>query len=164
MDGGPVRPGVFPVAIGGYKGHSALKLFLSYRRDGAAGWTGRLFDSLSAVFDANNIFMDVDSIPAGTPFEQLIQDSVVRADVILVVIGKNWVGATEKADRRIDRTSDYVRLEISTALKNRKRLIPVLVDSASPLQVEELPEDIAALAGRNAIELTHSRWTTTRNA
>jgi hypothetical protein len=159
-----IRAGSIPAAessavpIGEARERSALKLFLSYRRDDAAGWTGRLFDSLSATFDAGNIFMDVDSIPAGRMFEESIQRSVVNADVVLVIIGKNWAGAGEKGSRRIDQTGDFVRLEISTALENNKRMIPVLVDGVRPLLPEELPDDIKPLAASNAIELTHARW------
>ena len=86
---------------------SALKLFLSYRRDDAAGWTGRLFDSLAATFEAGNIFMDVDSVPAGKAFAESIKRSILESDVVLAVTGKNWAGTGEKGNRRIDSTSSF---------------------------------------------------------
>lgn len=137
---------------------SALKLFFSYRRDDAAGWAGRLFDSLSESFDSGNIFIDVDSIPAGEVFGEAIRRSILDADVILAIIGKKWAGIDEKGQRRIDNPNDFVRLELATALEHNKRLIPVLVDGASPPRREQLPENIAALADHNVIELTHVRW------
>ncbi len=39
-------------------------IFLSYRRDASAGYTGRLYDRLAGKYGKRNVFMDVDAIPA----------------------------------------------------------------------------------------------------
>ena len=41
------------------------RVFVSYRRDDAAAYAGRLYDALSARFGADNVFMDVDAIGLG---------------------------------------------------------------------------------------------------
>jgi DNA polymerase len=51
-----------------------------------------------------------------------------------------------------------VRIEIASALKQDKLVIPVLVGRARMPAPSELPEDLTSLARRNAIELSHQRF------
>ena len=44
----------------------APRLFISYRRDDSAGYSGRVHDRLQREFGRNLLFMDADSIPLGT--------------------------------------------------------------------------------------------------
>ena len=37
-------------------------IFISYRRDDASGYAGRLYDRLVAQFGAHRVFMDVEGI------------------------------------------------------------------------------------------------------
>ena len=60
--------------------------------------------------------MDIDSIPAGVDFEQHIREEIKICDVVLVLIGDDWLSATDDGgNRRIDDPDDFVRLEIETA-------------------------------------------------
>ena len=102
--------------------------------------------------------MDIGSIGGGKDFAEAIRTSILECDVVLAVIGRIWAGIDSTGKRRIDSEGDFVRREISTALKNNKPLIPVLVDGALPPRPEETPDEIAPLAGRNAMELTQTRW------
>ena len=64
--------------------------------------------------------------------------------------------ATATAD--LDQWNDFVRIEIASALKQNKLVIPVLVGRAAMPSPAELPEDLQPLARRNAIELSHQRF------
>jgi hypothetical protein len=44
------------------------KIFISYRRDDASAWAGRLYDRLSQHFSHNEIFMDVDTMESAVDF------------------------------------------------------------------------------------------------
>ena len=46
----------------------AGKIFINYRRDDSGGTAGRLHDRLAETFGRENVFMDVDHIPAGVDF------------------------------------------------------------------------------------------------
>src|SRR5262249_23026310 len=59
---------------------------------------------------------------------------------------------------RLDDPNDFVRIEIASALKQGKRVIPVLVHDARMPRPDELPEAIRPLASRNAVRLTHERF------
>ena len=52
------------------------KIFISYRRDDAAGYARAVNDALVRRFGADGVFIDVDDIHAGQPFSEVIQRSV----------------------------------------------------------------------------------------
>ena len=137
-----------------------MKIFISYRRDDSAGYAGRLFDHLAARFGGKNIFMDIDTIEPGEDFRKVVNNAVGNCDVVLVMIGKQWLTvASERGERRLDNPRDWVRMEVSTALTNTQtRVIPVLVRGASMPGDNELPTDLKELSWRNAIELSDSRF------
>jgi hypothetical protein len=62
--------------------------------------------------------------------------------------------ADDASRRRLFREDDYVRHEIATALKRNITVIPVLVRDAKMPAVESLPQDLAALSYRNAIQIS----------
>ena len=75
------------------------------------------------------------------------------------MIGKSWIDAKDGSGRRrLDDPMDFVRLETASALKRDIPVIPVLVHGASMPRAEQLPEDLAELAYRNGVEVTHVRW------
>jgi hypothetical protein len=126
-------------------------VFLSYRRADAPDATGRIYDQLKVCFDPEKLFTDVDSIPYGADFEKAIDDAVGACDVLLAIIGADWLAATDRdGGRRLDDPTDYVRLEICSALKRNIPVIPVLVKGATMPAAHQLPEPLAVLAKRNA--------------
>jgi hypothetical protein len=136
-----------------------MRLFISYRRDEAAGFAGRLADALEATLGTGSVFRDVDDIAPGEDFVAAIERSLAEADALLVVIGRHWLDAADAAGRRrLDHPQDFVRLEVAHALQRGMRVVPVLVDHAAMPHESDLPADIAALARRQAVELTDARW------
>jgi hypothetical protein len=134
-------------------------IFISYRRDESAGYAGRIADRLVEHFGEDRIFRDIDSIEPGLDFVEAIQNAVDSSEVLIAVIGKNWLAATNAAgQKRLETTDDYVRIEIATALQRNTRVIPLLVQGAVMPSAEELPEDLAPLTRRNAFELHDSSW------
>jgi hypothetical protein len=134
-------------------------IFISYRRDDAEGQAGRLFGDLVQEFGDNSVFIDVTGIAAGRDFRRIIDQHVSSCDVLLAVIGRQWLEAkNERGERRIDVPTDFVRLEIAAALKRDIPVIPILVQKAIMPSVDELPPELKDLAYRNGLELTHARW------
>ena len=137
-----------------------MKIFISYRRDDSAGYAGRLFDHLTAHFGTQNVFMDIDTIQPGDDFRKIIQNAVGTCDVVLVMIGKQWLSIQDaQGRRRLEDPNDLVRAEIAAAIANPNvRVIPVLVRGASMPAAHELPEDLKELSWRNATELSDNRF------
>jgi hypothetical protein len=135
------------------------KIFISYRRDDAGEAAGRLSDNLVERFGRDNIFMDVDGIALGRDFRTVIEETLSQCGVMLAVMGKDWLQNKDaKGNRRLDQPTDFVRLEITTALKRDIPVIPVCVQGASVPSCDDLPDDLKNFAFRNAFELTHARW------
>ena len=134
----------------------ASKIFISYRRDNSAGTAGRLHDRLAEQFGHKNLFIDVDNVPAGTDFVEYLGEQVAICDIFLCAIGPHWLdNKDDKGHRRLDQPDDFVRIEM------RKRsseipVIPVLIDSARVPKASELPDDLATITRRQAVELRNS--------
>jgi ABC-type amino acid transport substrate-binding protein len=135
------------------------RIFISYRREEAAYPAGWLYDRLADHFGSGQVFKDVDSIELGDDFVEMISRAVARCDVLLAVIGQEWLTVTDQhGRRRLDSPDDFVRLEIEAALSRRVRVIPILVDGATMPRAEELPGSLAGLVRRQALELSPARF------
>ena len=135
------------------------RVFLNYRREDSAGIAGRLFDRLCVEFGRENVFRDLDTLAPGADFAKVIAAQVASCDALIAVIGKDWLTARDAdGHRRLDHPDDFVKAEIREALARDKLVIPALVEGASLPKAADLPPDIAALAARNAIEISDSRF------
>jgi hypothetical protein len=132
---------------------------MSYRRedtDFPAAW---LFDRLVGHFGEGQVFKDVDVIQPGDDFAEVIRSAVASCDVLLVLIGDRWLTITDdNGQRRLDDPGDFVRLEIQAALNRNIRVIPILVGKARMPLPAELPECLAKLTGRQALDLSPAHF------
>ncbi len=136
-----------------------MRLFISYRREDSAGYTGRLYDHLTAHFGNDKIFMDIDTIKLGQDFVDIIETEINKCNALVAVIGKEWLTlCDETGARRLDNPLDFVRLEIAQALERQILVVPVLVDNAKMPTPDDLPENLKKLARRNALALSHERF------
>jgi hypothetical protein len=127
-------------------------IFVSYRRMDSSDVAGRIYDRLVGHFGQDAVFKDVDSIPLGVDFREHLSNSVGQCDVLLAVIGRQWL--TGEAGRRDpDDTRDYVRIEVEAALQRGIPVIPVLVQGAAIPADGELPQSLQTLAYRNGISV-----------
>jgi hypothetical protein len=103
--------------------------------------------------------MDVNAIQPGRDFRKAIDESILKCSVLLAVVGRDWLESKNASgQRRLDDESDFVRLEIASALQRDIPVVPVLVRGARMPSADQLPADLRELAYRNAVELTHARW------
>lgn len=134
-------------------------VFISYRRSETAGEARALFKDLAAALGSGSVFMDVDTIALGRDFRETVRDRLASSEIMLALVGKDWVRIKDAAGRRrLDDPDDFVRLEIETALNRGIPVIPVLVQGATMPKIDELPQEIRNFTFRNAFELSHSRW------
>jgi TIR domain len=134
-------------------------IFLSYRRNDAAPYARLLQFQLRERFPDVHVFMDLDSIDAGTDFAEVIGEAIDSCTVLVALIGRQWETITdEHGRRRLDDPDDYVRFEVQAALERGVRVIPILVDGAAPLRQERLPAELRKLARLNALELSYGRY------
>jgi hypothetical protein len=134
-------------------------VFICYRREDTAGFAGRIYDRLTKVLGRESVFIDVDNIPAGRDFVEVLTERVGRCDALIALIGKDWLASADKNNRRrLDDANDFVRIEIEAALERNIPVIPVLVDGAVMPQAPDLPDPLQKLARRQGIEISHNRF------
>jgi len=137
---------------------AASRIFISYRREETAYPAGWLFDRLVEHFGHGQVFKDVDSIQPGDDFVEVITTAVGKCDVLLALIGSQWLTITGGSGRCLDDPDDFVRLEIEAALTRNVRVIPILVGGAQMPHAAQLPPSLAKLVRRHALELSPSRF------
>src|SRR5437763_1874471 len=138
------------------------KIFISYRREDSLDITSHIYTCLEPRFGRDNVFLDIDTIPFGVDFRQHLDQAVGRCDVLLAVIGEQWLDARHRegpkqGQRRLDDPADFVRIEVLSALARDIPVVPVLVGKAAMPGEQELPEGLRDLAYRNAAEVRSGR-------
>jgi hypothetical protein len=135
------------------------RIFISYRRDDSAGHAGRLHDRLVGEFGRDLLFMDIDAIPLGENFVTVLREKVAACDVLLAVIGRNWLDSRDRnGSRRLVDENDFLRVEIATALQRNIPVIPVLLDGATLPEAGQLPADLAELSLRQALGIRNDAF------
>ena len=76
------------------------RIFISYRRDDAAGEAGRIHDRLRQDFGPSLLFMDCDAIPLGEDFLEVLQSSIRNSAALIAVIGPNWLEMKDPSGKR----------------------------------------------------------------
>lgn len=109
-----------------------VKVFISYRRDDSEFVADSIYNELKAHFGEGNVFLDVGEIPFGVDFRTYLRDQIDAHDAALVLIGPKWADIMKA---RASRQDDFVRIEIESALKLNKLVIPVLV-----MRQEQMPD------------------------
>jgi|SRR6478609_4918266 hypothetical protein len=102
------------------------KIFISYRRQDSAASAIGIGQYLENEFGRKNVYIDID-MHAGTKFPAVIEKRLAECKVLLVLIGPEWIKAQDELGLpRLQKSNDWVRLEIAYALKQNLTVIPVL--------------------------------------
>lgn len=134
------------------------RIFISYRRDDSTATVGRIHDRLVKAFGKDNVFMDVDIIPPGSDFAEVLEEELEKCDVLLIIIGQKWVTiADANGHKRLENPEDFVRIEVERGLARHDLLvIPVLVDEALVPNPADLPESLGKIASLQVIQIRHN--------
>jgi hypothetical protein len=135
------------------------KVFISYRRDDSGGYSRAIYQHLVQQFGTNAVFMDLETLKPGRDFADEIKHTLAESRLMLVLIGKDWMGPKADGTYRINDPKDFVRLEVALGLQQDILVIPILLANASMPNEAELPDDIKALLLHNAVQVTHPRFT-----
>ena len=131
-------------------------VFISYRRADSGGWSGRLFDHLGMRFGKDLVFHDLDDIPLGDDFVDVIRREIQSSEAMLVLIGPDWL--KNPHGRRLAESDDPVRTEIMLGLQHDATIIPVLLGGAEMPAADDLPEPIRPLTRRNGLVISDATW------
>ena len=132
------------------------QVFISYRRDDTAGHARAVYDEPARHFGPERLFIDVDAIGACQAFDEVIAHAVGGSKVLLLMIGKRWLGEREGQPARITEAGDFAPMEVAAALAQRMRVIPMLLDGAAMPATAELPEALQPLVRRSALAIDNT--------
>lgn len=134
------------------------RIFISYRRRDSGYLADTLYNRLQEHFGPDSVFFDVDTIPLGVDFVEFIGNAVGKCEILLAIIGDLWLGSVDdRGNRRLDDPSDFVRIEIESALKRDILVIPILAGEAEMPKANDLPPSLQRVVRRNAAELRSGR-------
>jgi hypothetical protein len=136
---------------------AGLTVFISYRRDDAGAHARLLYDRLAQRFGADNVFLDLEALQAGTNWREEIHSRASGSGVLLALIGPRWLSLVAASAQRgvLEPTVDVARQEIELALTSHGEVtvVPVLLDGTTMPPAHELPRSLQALADRQAMPL-----------
>ena len=134
-------------------------VFISYRHEDAPAHAGRIYGRLVARYGERCVFRDLDAIGFADDFRRRIDSAMSSCDVLVAVIGRDWLTVKDDSGRpRLHDPGDWLRVEIGTALRKNKVVIPVLVENARMPSENDLPEPIKPLAYRHALNTSEQDW------
>lgn len=127
-------------------------VFVNYRTADNGWAAARVHEALEHTFGRG--FLDVRSMPPGSRYPDELRAGIESADVLLVLIGSDWLAAGDDGVRLVDRERDWVREEIEQALARDILIVPVLLDDANLPEPLALPKSIREVIRRQATRLT----------
>jgi len=130
--------------------------FFSHRQVDTGMTAQALFHSLRERFGTGQLFMDLNSIEAGSEYRERILGQLHKATVVVALMGPTWLTAhDEDGRRRLDDPNDLLRHELVHALTSGKPLLPVILgrDTKIP-RASALPEDLQALPFQQVMRIS----------
>jgi hypothetical protein len=125
------------------------KIFVSYRRSDTQRVAEQLYEQLARHFGAANVFMDRADIDHGERWRDEVTRQIAAADMFIVLIGPAWLKSLQARAA----ADDVLRTELTSALAQKKQVIPVLVGGATMPAASELPSEIRGLAEYQALPI-----------
>ena len=133
--------------------------FISYRRQDSSAAARWLLSTVQRCFGPSSAFMDTEAIRMGDDWSERIDNALIKATVVIAVIGPQWLRiADDYGRRRIDKGGDWVRREIAHAIANRVNLIPILLSNTPKPDREALPEELSRLPKYQSFQLSDETW------
>lgn len=102
-----------------------------------------------------NVFMDFDSIPYFTRFEDFIKFKIAESDIIVLMIGPRWLEHIRQREAKGE--PDFVRIEIVEALRLKKPIAPIAIQGAQVPDAKDVPPDLRPLFALNIAEIKQGR-------
>lgn len=116
-------------------------VFISYRHDGGQYLALLLYYMLKV--NGIKVFLDNRSLRAGK-FDDQLMDAIAQSKKLIAIISPGSI-------KRLQEEEDWVRKEISYAIKKGIVIIPVVMEKNDMPKKEELPQDIQGLSKEHGI-------------
>jgi len=130
---------------------SNYNIFISYRRKDGFDTAKLIYDKLK--MDGYSVSFDVETLENGK-FDKEIERRIQKCKDFVLLLSP---GVFERfQDDDYNSKDDFVRMEISTALKANRNIIPLKLDNF--IYPKRLPNDIKDIARINNVEFNHAHF------
>ncbi|PJF26896.1 MAG: hypothetical protein CUN52_15235, partial [Phototrophicales bacterium] len=133
----------------------SLTLFVNYRRADDKVFVELLRTHFMFRYGQDNVFMDFDTIPPFADFAEFIKDRVRASDVLVMIIGKNWLKLLKEKESKGE--PDYVRMELEEALKHNIPIAPILIQGAQLPDKNDVPVSLQPIWSLNIPAISEGR-------
>jgi TIR domain len=134
-------------------------VFISYRREDTPAHAGRLYERLASRYGKRRVFRDLDAIPIAKDFRERINEAISSCDALIAVIGRDWLTVSDSSGQpKLHNPRDWLTVEIATALRMNKVVIPVLVENADMPSEDALPDPLKPVAYIHALKTSEQDW------
>jgi hypothetical protein len=136
------------------------RVFISYRSSDGTDKATALARDLDALFGQDQVFLDKEDLPGGTPWRDEIARALGSGPVLLALVTPNYLGARDAEGRRhIENAEDPVRTELEAAIAANAHVIPLLCDGVTQTpRRDELSPPFDQLAERTWRRLRAYDW------
>lgn len=117
-------------------------IFISYRREGGFEVAKHIKDLLTR--DGYSVSFDMDNLMNGDFNKEIFRRIAECEDFILILDANVFKSTLEGREKQ----KDWLRMELSEALRNDKNIIPIMLDGFNEFP-ENLPHDIANVRYKN---------------
>lgn len=124
-------------------------VFISYRRGDSAYAATRIQQQLQGALPHLSIFIDRE-MPGGEAWSQRLDQALAECRIVVVLIGSDFVSEFERRAATPGET-DYMRLELETAIDLKKWLVPVVLGAGDMPAPQRLPPKLHALTSAQAV-------------
>lgn len=150
-----VVPLLLPALLGSSAPPAPVRrsVFISYRRQDTKLMVPGLVRELGKrkALRHVDLFFDLTGIPAGAEWPRVLDAELDACDVLVAVIGPNWLSP------RLYEPGDMVRREIAAVLKRDVPVVPVLADARMPTATD-LPPDLGLLAHKQGFTFDLTKY------
>jgi hypothetical protein len=126
------------------------RAFISYRRADRSELALLTSQKLKARLPEAAVFLDVENIEIGTDFSNAIFERIASCEIVILLIGASWIEAISHSESR---ENDWVKMEVETALRLKKTVIPIVTECESDFYNMPLPGSIRELRDLNCLEI-----------
>jgi len=133
----------------------SLTLFVNYRHADKKVFVELLRTHFMFRYGQDNVFMDFDTIPPFVGFLEFIKDRVRACDVLVMMIGKDWLKLLKGKEANGD--PDYVKMELEEALKHNIPIAPILIQGARMPDKKDVPTSLHPIWDLNAPSIGEGR-------
>jgi hypothetical protein len=132
------------------------KVFINFRVGDGQDTAMLIEKQLRRSIGTDNVFRSSWNIGAGEAFKPALIKAASECEVMIVVIGPNWLTIKDGSGRpKIESPEDWVRVEIELALDGGAKVIPILVGDTPNPNPDELPPTVRPITGHQNIRLHH---------